>query len=187
METVQTVLLFGGWNLPKVENIHKYSFQSYKYKGEAIHDVAGGRSKEYWESNWVLLKRFRVLAEPSRLWFREEMTIVIQACVIIHNIIVEERKEGYTGNGIGGRREHIYELFDAKREKTAGWSDTGGVSENPESQVQIAETPVSYLIAPRVRVACSLCKASASHPTQGGEELSHTYHLNPMRSPVHSP
>ena len=37
-----------------------------------------------------------------------------------------------------------------------------------------ASSPVLDLIAPRVRFACSLCQASASHPTQGGEELSHT-------------
>ena len=36
-----------------------------------------------------------------------------------------------------------------------------------------ASSPVSDIFAPRVRIACSLCEASASHPTQGGQELSH--------------
>ena len=42
----------------------------------------------------------------------------------------------------------------------------------PVSLSLFASSPVSDLFAPRVRVACSLCEASASHPTEGGEELS---------------
>ena len=43
----------------------------------------------------------------------------------------------------------------------------------PASLSLFASSIVLDLFAPRVRVACSLCEAPASHLTQGGEELSH--------------
>ena len=44
----------------------------------------------------------------------------------------------------------------------------------PVSLSLFANLPVSDIFALRVRVSCSLADTSASHPTQGGEELSHT-------------
>ena len=41
----------------------------------------------------VLQARWHILATPSKLWFRDEMGIVIKACVILHNMIVEFDKE----------------------------------------------------------------------------------------------
>jgi Plant transposon protein len=45
----------------------------------------------------VLFKRFEILYGPSRLWFEGDMSQVIKACVIIHNMIVESRRDSYSG------------------------------------------------------------------------------------------
>ncbi|GMF40374.1 unnamed protein product [Phytophthora fragariaefolia] len=38
----------------------------------------------------VLQKRFRILKLPSQIWYAEDMVSVIKACVILHNMIVED-------------------------------------------------------------------------------------------------
>jgi Plant transposon protein len=45
----------------------------------------------------VLFKRFRILALPSRLWALEDMVATVHACCILHNMIVRERQNAYTG------------------------------------------------------------------------------------------
>jgi len=49
----------------------------------------------------VLFKRFNVLYTPSRLWYSEDMRSILRSCCIIHNMLVEERRELFTGNGLG--------------------------------------------------------------------------------------
>jgi Plant transposon protein len=46
----------------------------------------------------VLFKRFHVLSRPSRLWYVEGMAAIVKACVILHNMRVEERRMTYTGS-----------------------------------------------------------------------------------------
>jgi Plant transposon protein len=45
----------------------------------------------------VLFKRFNVLYQPSRLHHIEIMRSVVLACVILHNMVVEVRRDGYAG------------------------------------------------------------------------------------------
>lgn len=49
----------------------------------------------------VLFRRFCVLAQPSRLWFSSEMRSILQACVVLHNMLVEYRNDSFTMDGIG--------------------------------------------------------------------------------------
>jgi Plant transposon protein len=44
-----------------------------------------------------LLKRFNILYQPSRLHYVDTMRSVVLACVILHNMIVEVRRDGYAG------------------------------------------------------------------------------------------
>lgn len=38
----------------------------------------------------VLRSKFRILKLPSRIWFGKDMLYVMKACVIIHNMIIED-------------------------------------------------------------------------------------------------
>jgi hypothetical protein len=41
----------------------------------------------------VLQSRFDIVRRPARLWHREDVVNIMQACVILHNMIVEDEKE----------------------------------------------------------------------------------------------
>ena len=43
----------------------------------------------------VLAARFQILARPSRFWYRKEISNLMKACVIIHNMVVEARTDTY--------------------------------------------------------------------------------------------
>jgi len=45
----------------------------------------------------VLLRRYRMLRQPCCLWYKEDVTDIMEACVIMYNMTVTERKAGYTG------------------------------------------------------------------------------------------
>lgn len=45
----------------------------------------------------VLFQRFRIIYQPSRLWYKEDMNSIVKACCILHNMIVKRRKHLYTG------------------------------------------------------------------------------------------
>jgi len=45
----------------------------------------------------VLSRRYRILRQACAFWFKEDMACIMQACVIIHNMTVRERKATYTG------------------------------------------------------------------------------------------
>jgi len=38
-----------------------------------------------------------MLRQPSNLWYKEDMTDIMETCVIMHNMTVKVRKAGYTG------------------------------------------------------------------------------------------
>lgn len=40
----------------------------------------------------VLQARFHILCRPSRMWYHERMAVVMRACIIMHNMIVEEQR-----------------------------------------------------------------------------------------------
>ena len=46
----------------------------------------------------VLLARFHILKRPARLWSRRDISNVMKACVVLHNMIVEERRDSYCGS-----------------------------------------------------------------------------------------
>ena len=43
----------------------------------------------------VLQSRFAIVRGPSRMWFKEIIGEVLQACVIMHNMIVEDECDSY--------------------------------------------------------------------------------------------
>ena len=45
----------------------------------------------------VLLKQFGILRVPGRLWYSTNMTSVLRACIVIHNMVVATRKGTYMG------------------------------------------------------------------------------------------
>ena len=55
----------------------------------------------------ILFQRFHILKNPGRLWDLEYMHLIMKACVILHNMIVEYRKEDYIGDGAGGLRVNV--------------------------------------------------------------------------------
>jgi Plant transposon protein len=58
----------------------------------------------------VLFARFCILREPKRLWYRENMKIVIKTCEIRHNQVILARKQNYTGTSSARNR---VDEFDA--------------------------------------------------------------------------
>ena len=57
----------------------------------------------------VLFQRFGILNIPARLWCEEEMGFVIKACVLIHNMYVEELRDSFVDDGVGGLRDERVE------------------------------------------------------------------------------
>ena len=41
----------------------------------------------------ILQSRFHIVQRPSRLWKWDDVVNIMQACVILHNMIVEDEKE----------------------------------------------------------------------------------------------
>lgn len=74
----------------------------------------------------VLFKRFGILQRPSRLWYGEDMQVLMQACCVLHNMLVEDRKEWFTGNGIGGLREDLVGMMNSNQENGITVSSSPG-------------------------------------------------------------
>jgi hypothetical protein len=54
----------------------------------------------------VLFQQIQILHRPCRLWHMKPMRSVVLACVVVHNMVVLERKHRYTGARVaelGGR------------------------------------------------------------------------------------
>lgn len=45
----------------------------------------------------VLFRKYRMLCNPCSLWFKETMAYIIEACVILHNMTVIDKKGNFTG------------------------------------------------------------------------------------------
>lgn len=54
----------------------------------------------------VLFNVFKVLNDPSRFRYSEEMYIVLKACCIFKNMFMEEHLEGFIGDVIGDIRDY---------------------------------------------------------------------------------
>lgn len=61
----------------------------------------------------VLFRKYRILRNPGSLWHKEDMTDVMEACDIMHNMTVRERKARYTGT-----REARIRCVSAEAEST---------------------------------------------------------------------
>lgn len=55
----------------------------------------------------VLFRRFNILFIASELWSVAKMKSIATACVCLHNIIVEEKRDYYEGDRSGGRSVHF--------------------------------------------------------------------------------
>jgi len=52
-----------------------------------------GARKDVERAFGVLKQRFKIVAKPSRLWYQADISNIMQACVILHNMIVEDEKD----------------------------------------------------------------------------------------------
>ena len=41
----------------------------------------------------VLQARFAIVRGPSRFWSKDDMTIIMKACIVLHNMIVEDERD----------------------------------------------------------------------------------------------
>ena len=46
----------------------------------------------------VLQARFAIIPGSSRFWSKDDMTIIIKACIILHNMIVEDERDEHPWN-----------------------------------------------------------------------------------------
>ena len=52
----------------------------------------------------ILFQQFHILTVGARAWSCEECVSIITCCTILHNMVVEKRRDvTYTRNGFGGR------------------------------------------------------------------------------------
>ena len=82
-------------------------------KEKAYSAIQEGARKSIERVSGVLFKQFAILFLPGRLWFSEEMTFVMKACCILHNMTVEERVYGFVGDRIGDTRAQVHELDES--------------------------------------------------------------------------
>ncbi|XP_015959547.1 uncharacterized protein LOC107483442 [Arachis duranensis] len=46
----------------------------------------------------VLQARFAIIRGPARFWEKKKLANIMRACIILHNMIVEDERDTYTGN-----------------------------------------------------------------------------------------
>jgi len=46
----------------------------------------------------VLVKRWKILQQPLRLWFRDDIADILDCCIIFHNMVVQEKRSTYSIN-----------------------------------------------------------------------------------------
>ncbi|CDF37478.1 unnamed protein product [Chondrus crispus] len=64
-------------------------------KEEAFAKAQEAIRKDIERAFGVLVARFHILQNPSRLWKRSDVSNVMVACIILHNMIVESRRDDY--------------------------------------------------------------------------------------------
>jgi Plant transposon protein len=101
----------------------------------------------------VLFQMFNILYQPSRLWYVEDMNNVVKACIIIHNMICEERRESYTGtinvgvnNPTSSASELIpYKSVQSENEQVAHWRDCVDHIENSHHHTKLQQSLCDHL------------------------------------------
>ncbi|XP_010236560.1 uncharacterized protein LOC104584118 [Brachypodium distachyon] len=70
-----------------------------------------GARKDVERAFGVLQSRFTIVRRPARLWKRKSVGRIMLACVILHNMIVEDEKEQYRCHGALRHRFVAYDVF----------------------------------------------------------------------------
>src|ERR1044072_9286250 len=60
--------------------------------------IQEGARKDVERTFGVLQSRFAIIRGPSRNWHVDTMSNIMHACIIMHNMIVEDERNGYDGN-----------------------------------------------------------------------------------------
>ena len=73
-------------------------------KDKLFADKQAGVRKDVECAFGVLQARFAIIRNPSRMWEREALSQIMYACIILHNMIVEDERDSY-----GKRNDYDYD------------------------------------------------------------------------------
>ncbi|KAL0662493.1 hypothetical protein Bca4012_099330 [Brassica carinata] len=68
----------------------------------------------------VLQARFAVVRNPSNLWNKDKIGNIMRACIILHNMIVEDERDLYTQHNTSEFQQDVDPTFVVKRTKNLG-------------------------------------------------------------------
>ncbi|KAL1370522.1 hypothetical protein AAHE18_01G066500 [Arachis hypogaea] len=57
-----------------------------------------GQRKDVERAFGVLQARFTIIRGPARFWEKKKLANIMRACIILHNMIVEDERDSYAGN-----------------------------------------------------------------------------------------
>ncbi|XP_057760075.1 uncharacterized protein LOC130980406 [Arachis stenosperma] len=57
-----------------------------------------GQRKDVERAFGVLQARFTIIRGPARFWKKKKLANIMRACIILHNMIVEDERDSYAGN-----------------------------------------------------------------------------------------
>ncbi|XP_072054371.1 uncharacterized protein [Arachis hypogaea] len=57
-----------------------------------------GQRKDVERAFGVLQARFAIIRGPARFWEKKKLANIMRACIILHNMIVEDERDSYAGN-----------------------------------------------------------------------------------------
>ncbi|XP_015933779.1 uncharacterized protein LOC107459974 [Arachis duranensis] len=57
-----------------------------------------GQRKDVEQAFGVLQARFAIIRGPARFWKKKKLANIMRACIILHNMIVEDERDTYAGN-----------------------------------------------------------------------------------------
>jgi hypothetical protein len=60
----------------------------------------------------VLVQQFQILQRPIRNWYWEDIVDILDCCIILHNMVVESRRENYSVSEFLNRGEEWYAATD---------------------------------------------------------------------------
>lgn len=99
--------------------LHGYNFPP-KFPKEKIYAKRQESIRNYVERTFGVLRgKFRILKLPSRIWYGKDMLYVMKACVIIHNMIIEDEW------GVPGLEDLTPANIDADLSPPSGVDDDG--------------------------------------------------------------
>lgn len=106
----------------------------------------------------VLFRKYRMLRNPFSLWYTHDMANIMEACVIVHNMTVPERKAQYTGTrkarvatdaaeseGAGATTYHALEPPADYYQRVNWLHDISGEVESREHHAQLHNALVEHM------------------------------------------